>query len=198
MKERTPCLRCESDPMLYSRTLSVTALSVQIPEMRFDPASIPAYLESPSIVSRMGNFLSNPAAFDHKFFNISPRAAEAMDPQQRILLHVAYEALENAGYVPDSTEGWNRERFGCFIGAATGEWADCLREEADLYHSTGIRPAFHMSCNHNKLRFRYPSRVSEWASFPFHEMGRTFRRRRHSLFVLHGGNISSVPCLTEQ
>jgi acyl transferase domain-containing protein len=107
--------------------------------MRFDTASIPAYLESPSTVSRMGNFLSNPAAFDHKFFNISPRAAEAMDPQQRILLHVAHEALENAGYVPDSTQGWKRDGFGCFIGAATGEWADCLREEADLYYSTGIR-----------------------------------------------------------
>ena len=85
----------------------------------------------------MGNFLSNPGAFDNKFFDISPRAAEAMDPQQRILLHVAHEALDNAGYVPDSTQSWKREGFGCFIGAATGEWADCLREQADLYHSTG-------------------------------------------------------------
>lgn len=107
--------------------------------MRFDISSIPAYLESPSIVSRAGNFISNPAAFDHKFFNISPRAAEAMDPQQRVLLHVAHEALENAGYVPDSTQSWKREAFGCFIGAATGEWGDCLREQADLYHSTGTR-----------------------------------------------------------
>ena len=85
----------------------------------------------------MGNFLPNPAAFDNKFFNISPRAADAMDPQQRILLHAAHEALENAGYVPDSTMSWKREGFGCFIGAATGDWADCLREHVDLYHSTG-------------------------------------------------------------
>lgn len=90
----------------------------------------------------MGNFLSNPAAFDNKFFNISPRAAEAMDPQQRILLHLAHEALENAGYVPESTESWKREGFGCFIGAATGDWADCLREQVDLYHSTGIPVPF--------------------------------------------------------
>jgi len=89
--------------------------------MRFNTASIPAYSDSSSIVSQMGNFLSNPAAFD-KFFNISPRAAEAMDPQQRILLHVAHEALENAGHVPDSTQSWKREGFGCFIGAATGDW----------------------------------------------------------------------------
>ena len=102
-------------------------------------ASIPTYSDSSPAISKMGNFLSNPAAFDTKFFNISPRAAEAMDPQQRILLHVTHEALENAGYVPDSTEGWKRERFGCFIGAATGDWADCLREQAGLYHSTGTR-----------------------------------------------------------
>jgi len=105
--------------------------------MRFDTTSIPAYLDPSSIVSQVGNFVSNPAAFDNKFFNISPRAAEAMDPQQRILLHVAHEALENAGYVPDSTKSWKRGGFGCFIGAATGDWADCLREQADLYHSTG-------------------------------------------------------------
>ena len=107
--------------------------------MRFDTASIPAYVDSPSTVSRMGNFFSNPAGFDNKFFNISPRAAEAMDPQQRMVLHVAHEALENSGYVPDSTSGWKREGFGCFIGAATGDWADCLREQAHLYHSTGTR-----------------------------------------------------------
>ena len=105
--------------------------------MRFDTASNSAYLDPASVISRMGNFLSNPAAFDNKFFNISPRAADAMDPQQRILLHVAHDALENAGYVPDSTQSWKREDFGCFIGAATGDWADCLREHVDLYHSTG-------------------------------------------------------------
>lgn len=110
--------------------------------MRFDVTSIPAYLDSAPIISRMGNFLSNPAAFDYKFFNISPRAAEAMDPQQRILLHVAHEALENAGYVPDSTQSWKRESFGCFIGAATGDWADCLRDQADIYHSTGTHISF--------------------------------------------------------
>ena len=111
---------------------------LQIPDTRFDATSIQAYLDCPSVIPRTGNFLQNPAAFDNMFFNISPRAAGAMDPQQRILLHVAHEALENAGYVPDSTNGWKREYFGCFIGAATGDWADCRREQVDLYHSTGI------------------------------------------------------------
>ena len=162
--ERAPCLRYGSDPR--SRP-SVTIISAQIPETRFDTKSVPAYTESPSPISRMGNFLPNPAAFDHKFFNISPRAAETMDPQQRILLHVAHEALENAGYVPDSTRSWKREGFGCFIGAATGEWADCLREQADLYHSTGIcLPSLWcesiISCASGTLRAFLSGRVSHF------------------------------------
>ena len=132
--ERAPCPKYRIQVRMYP---TANYFFFQIPEMRFDTASVPAYLDS-STVSRMGNFLANPGAFDHKFFNISPRAAEAMDPQQRILLHVAHEALEDAGYVPDSTRSWEREGFGCFVGAATAEWADCLREQVDLYHSTGI------------------------------------------------------------
>lgn len=140
--------------------------------MRFDITSIPAYSDSVSTISQMGNFLSNPAAFDNKFFNISPRAAEAMDPQQRILLHVAYEALENAGYVPDSTDSWKREDFGCFIGAATGEWADCLREQADLYHSTGI-----------SMPFLYGGSLTSYASGTL----RAFLSGRVSHFMKWGG-----------
>ncbi len=43
--------------------------------------------------------------FDAAFFGISPREAEIMDPQQRIFLEVAFQALENAGYNPDSFDG---------------------------------------------------------------------------------------------
>ena len=38
--------------------------------------------------------------FDAPFFNINPRLAEVTDPQQRIFLQVAWEAIENAGYAP--------------------------------------------------------------------------------------------------
>ena len=84
-----------------------------------------------------GNFIENADEFDHKFFKISPREARSMDPQQRILLHAAYEALENAGYVPDATPSFQRRTFGCYIGAATHDYVDNLREEIDVYYSTG-------------------------------------------------------------
>jgi acyl transferase domain-containing protein len=43
--------------------------------------------------------------FDNTFFNIAPLEVEAMDPQQRILLEVSYEAVENAGVPLDQFEG---------------------------------------------------------------------------------------------
>jgi acyl transferase domain-containing protein len=85
-----------------------------------------------------GNFMRNFTHFDHKFFKVSPREARSMDPQQRILLHTAYEALENAGYVPDATPSFQRETFGCYIGAATHDYADNLRNDIDIHYSTGI------------------------------------------------------------
>ncbi len=50
-----------------------------------------------------GCWLDAPASFDARFFNISPREAPQIDPAQRIALMTAYEALEQAGVVPDAT-----------------------------------------------------------------------------------------------
>lgn len=109
--------------------------------------------------TRTGNFVHTFNQFDHKyvqnlffscfsdlesnrnifvrFFNISPREAKNMDPQQRMLLQVAYHALEDAGYVPYGTPTFNPETFGCFIGASTHDYAQNLRNDIDIYYSTG-------------------------------------------------------------
>ena len=57
------------------------------------------------MTTKWGGFVSDVAGFDAEFFGITPREAEAMDPQQRILLEVAWEALEHAGIPPDSLGG---------------------------------------------------------------------------------------------
>lgn len=72
-----------------------------------------------------------------RFFNISPREAKSMDPQQRILLHVGYHALENAGYVPNGSDTFNPDKIGCFIGCATHDYVQNLKDDSDLYYSTG-------------------------------------------------------------
>ncbi|MER7394137.1 thioester reductase domain-containing protein [Streptomyces sp. NPDC000151] len=63
--------------------------------------------------TREGGFLDGAALFDADFFGISPREARAMDPQQRVLLETAWEALEDAGIDPASLKG---TRTGVFAG----------------------------------------------------------------------------------
>lgn len=52
-----------------------------------------------TIRSKEGNFLGSldPAAFDAAFFSMTASQVEQVDPQQRILLEVVHESLENAG-----------------------------------------------------------------------------------------------------
>ena len=89
-----------------------------------------------------GNFLCDPFGFDNAFFNVSPREAKSMDPQQRVMLQTAYRSLENAGYTPDSTATFDRESFGCFIGNATLDYPDNLKQDIDVYYSPGTLRAF--------------------------------------------------------
>jgi phthiocerol/phenolphthiocerol synthesis type-I polyketide synthase E len=61
----------------------------------------PMELLSPGYV-KAAAILGDAEQFDAHFFGYSPRDAELLDPQQRIFLEVAWEALENAGYQPDN------------------------------------------------------------------------------------------------
>ncbi|HET9875432.1 MAG TPA: type I polyketide synthase [Mycobacterium sp.] len=64
--------------------------------------------------TRSGAFLADIDAFDAEFFDISTREATKMDPQQRVLLEVAWEALEHAGVPATSLR---RSQTGVFAGA---------------------------------------------------------------------------------
>lgn len=69
-----------------------------------DP-NIPAELKSNAAYVKARGVLENPAAFDAGFFNIAPLLAQMMDPQQRIFLEIAWQALEASGYVPQNYKG---------------------------------------------------------------------------------------------
>ncbi len=74
-------------------------------------------LQAPNYV-KSGVLLGDVEMFDAKFFGYTPREAELMDPQQRVFLECAWEALEKAGRLGDR----NRERAGVFAGAGPNQY----------------------------------------------------------------------------
>lgn len=68
-----------------------------------------------------GNFLDNIEEFDHQFFNKSSLEAASMDPQQRIALQVAYQAIETSGYFDELTK---TNTVGCYLGVGSVDYLD--------------------------------------------------------------------------
>ncbi|WP_167359196.1 type I polyketide synthase, partial [Streptomyces bungoensis] len=71
-------------------------------------------------VPRWGGYIDDVTGFDAGFFGISPREADTMDPQQRLALELAWEALEDARIVPGRP---GSSSTGVFIGAAHDDYA---------------------------------------------------------------------------
>jgi amino acid adenylation domain-containing protein/non-ribosomal peptide synthase protein (TIGR01720 family) len=72
------------------------------------------------IVSAFGGFIDDAGRFDAEFFGVSPREAENMDPQHRLLLETTWRALEHANLPPAALRGTNT---GVFAGICTYDYA---------------------------------------------------------------------------
>ena len=118
------------DPDAYWDVLShgVDAIR-EIPEDRFDIDEFydPDQQTPGKIYTRSGGYLDGIDGFDPEFFGISPREAVWIDPQQRLMLEIAWEGLERAGYSPVSLRG---SRTGVFVGVAANEYSLLLSNDS--------------------------------------------------------------------
>jgi acyl transferase domain-containing protein/acyl carrier protein len=92
----------------------------------------PAALNSPNYV-KAAPVLDDVEMFDASFFGITPAEAEIMDPQQRIFLESAWQALESAGYNPETYAG----AIGVFAGSRPNTYLYNLFTNPDLVASLG-------------------------------------------------------------
>src|SRR5215212_9220592 len=111
----------------------------EVPSDRWDAEAFydPDPFTPGRMASKWGGFLPDVSGFDADFFGISPREAETMDPQQRVLLEVAWEALEHAGIAPDRMSG---SRAGVMMGVYYTEYQSnsaANPDTIDAYCATG-------------------------------------------------------------
>ncbi|GAB2823212.1 type I polyketide synthase [Actinocorallia aurea] len=137
----------------------------EVPDGRwdaFDDGS-PEIADLLSNVTKRGGFLDDIAGFDARFFGITPREAAVMDPQQRLVLEVAWEAMDHAGIAPARLRG---TRTGVFIGVSAPEYAgltasDLTRLEA--FTATGAALSIVANRLSYLLDLRGPSMIVDTA-----------------------------------
>lgn len=112
-----------------------------VPKERWD---ISEYFEEESDVlgndktyCKCGGFVDDCDKFDATFFNISPREARAMDPQERMFLQSVWRVIEDAGYTPAMIREMTNKNVGIFAGVTSNTylmWADNqLRKGKEYY-----------------------------------------------------------------
>src|SRR5262249_54387614 len=93
-------------------------------------------IDNPNYV-RAASILEDIDLFDASFFGYSPREAEMMDPQHRLFLECAWEALENAGYDAKTT----KSSIGTFAGVGSNSYIFNLYSNTAFLRSVGYNRA---------------------------------------------------------
>lgn len=134
-------------PERYWRLLKdgVDAIT-EVPAVRWDAHAM--YDRDPAAPGKMstrwGAFLPDVDQFDPTFFGIAPREAANMDPQQRVLLETAFEALDDAGLVQEALAGSPTGVFVAVYNDDYAMWRMSDLSKIDAY--TGLGTAHCVAC----------------------------------------------------
>lgn len=172
----------------------------EVPRDRWDAAALydPSSAAPGKLNTRWGGFLDRVDQFDPQFFGISPREAVQMDPQQRLVLELSWEALEDAGIPPPSLKG---SRAGVFVGALFLDHAllqDRAGWEAITSHtSTGGAACIIANRVSYVMGLQGPSMTVDTASssslVAVHLACQSLRLGESSLALAGGVNLTLVP-----
>ncbi len=121
----------ESPEQLWEALLRGDDLVKEVPAHRWDMDLY--YDPEPGVpgrsISKWAAFLDDPTGFDADFFGIGDREALASDPQHRVLLETAWEAMEHAGLTPDQIAG---TLTGVFVGLTHSDYSYLAADAAAL------------------------------------------------------------------
>ncbi|MFF6974438.1 type I polyketide synthase [Streptomyces tsukubensis] len=186
------------DPLAFWRLLregrsGITALPASRREAAPDPgAAGPA---------ARGGFLGDIAGFDADFFGISPNEAAMTDPQQRLMLELGWEALEDAGIVPADLAG---TRTGVFAAAIWDDYATRLHRHGTRHLSRHSVTGLHRGIIANRLSYTLglngPSLTVDSAQssslVAVHLAAESLRSGECTLALAGGVNLVAAPAST--
>ncbi|MFG2822929.1 SDR family NAD(P)-dependent oxidoreductase [Kitasatospora sp. NPDC048365] len=142
-----------------------------------------------------GSFLDEVLDFDADFFGISPREARAVDPQHRLLLEVAWEALEDAALPPARL---GDAKVGVWVGITGGQdYRDWQTGDLDAYWATGNGHSFAAGRISYCLGLTGPAVAVDTACssslVALHQAGQALRRGEVDVALAGGVNLVLSP-----
>jgi acyl transferase domain-containing protein len=122
---------------------------VEIPPDRWDWKALyaPEFRRAGKINVNRGGFISDVDKFDAGFFGISPMEASRMDPQQRMVLEVSYEAVQDAGLRLNDLDG---SRTAVVVGISSHDYGDIQNspsERVNIGAHTNVGSALCIAAN---------------------------------------------------
>ena len=176
----------------------------EVPPDRFDIDSVfdPDPGHEGKMYSRRGGFIEDIDQFDAPFFGYSPREAGRIDPQHRMLLEIAYEAVEDAGISADRLAG---SRTGVFVGHSAHDYSSMQmypfnRHLIDSHSNTGVASSIAANRISYVLDLRGPSMIVDTACSSaltaVHLAMRSLRHGECDLAIAGGAQLNLTPEVT--